>query len=96
MILRRKTEITILTDRVLAVKNVSPTISAECPVCAGRVQMLTAEIAAKTFCVSPRRIYRLIENSQLHFQETPEGLLLVCPDSLSAVEAEKLLEKTEH
>ncbi len=90
MILRRKTEITILSDRIITAEKVSSSITVECPDCTRRVQMLTAEDAGKILGVNTRTIYRLIENGQLHFQETPEGVVLVCTDSLSAVEAEKV------
>ena len=56
--------------------------------------MMTADDAAKVYRVSPRRVYRLIEDKQTHFQVTCEGVLLVCPESLSAaIEAEELHEK---
>jgi len=45
--------------------------------------MATAEQAALLAGVSTRQLYRWVEASKLHFTETPEGLLLVCLDSLA-------------
>jgi excisionase family DNA binding protein len=92
---RRRTEITIQTDRVLTTANVNPAIYADCPACARQARMLTADEAAKTARVNSRTIYRLVENGQLHFQEMPEGSLLICLASLSAVETEKLSGETK-
>jgi excisionase family DNA binding protein len=45
--------------------------------------MMTPGMAASLLGVRLRGIYRLIEAGQLHFLETPAGLVLVCRNSLS-------------
>ncbi len=40
--------------------------------------MVAAEIAARVFDLSPREIYRLVEEGAIHFLETPELNVLIC------------------
>jgi len=80
---RRRIEITVETDQVLVVKKPGRAVSAWCGECNRRVRMATAEQAALLAGVSTRQLYRWVEASKLHFTETPEGLLLVCLDSLA-------------
>jgi len=44
--------------------------------------MLGPEEAAAFARLSQRAIFRLIESNQLHFTETPDGILLICVNSL--------------
>ena len=44
--------------------------------------MITANQAAIVAGVNSRTIYRWVEADRLHFIETPEGLLLVCLNSI--------------
>lgn len=89
--IRRRTEITIQTERVQALIGSKPESYAVCAACARNVLMLTAEDAANNCRFSLRVIFRFIENGQIHFQETPDGSLLVCLASLAAIENQKLL-----
>jgi len=50
--------------------------------CGQKVQMVTAEDAARTAKVTARTIYRRTESGQLHFIESQEGILLICTRSL--------------
>jgi hypothetical protein len=45
--------------------------------------MLTPEAAAAFTGVSPRAIYRCVENGELHFIDTSDGALLICSGSFS-------------
>jgi len=54
-----------------------------CGVCARSVRMVTPEEAARRSGVSVRTIYRNVEMGDLHFRETPQGLLLICVTSLA-------------
>ena len=49
--------------------------------------MITPEHAAQIAGVNARKIYVCVENGNLHFAETPEGLLLICLDSLLGLKA---------
>lgn len=53
-----------------------------CGECAGEVPLLTPEEAALATGVGARAVYRLVEAGQIHFMETADGLLLVCPNRL--------------
>jgi hypothetical protein len=54
-----------------------------CKICGEDVKMIAAEKAAAICHCSRRKIYRWIEEGDLHFFETPDGEVLVCGRSLS-------------
>jgi hypothetical protein len=54
-----------------------------CPVCREEVGMILAEKAAVVCQCSRRRIYRWIEDGDLHYTETPDGEVMVCGRSLA-------------
>ena len=56
-----------------------------CPVCAERA-MVTPEEAAALARVTVRSIYAWAEAESVHSLETPDGLFLLCADSLSRME----------
>jgi hypothetical protein len=56
---------------------------AACRICGEDVKMIGAEKAATLCHCSRRKIYRWIEEGDLHFFETPDGEVLVCGRSLS-------------
>jgi hypothetical protein len=58
-------------------------VPAECLICGEEVKMIAAEIAATVCHCSRRKIYRWIEDGDLHFFEMPDGEVLVCGRSLS-------------
>lgn len=83
--MKRRTEITIETDRLLVVARSGRHLNSLswCPGCGFRVQMMTTDDAALASRVNSRTIFHLIEAGRLHSTETAEGLLLVCPHSLA-------------
>jgi hypothetical protein len=58
-------------------------VPTECLICDEKVKMIAAEKAATVCQCSRRKIYRWIEEGNLHFFETPDGEVLVCGRSLS-------------
>lgn len=58
-------------------------VPTECLICREEVKMIAAEIAATVCKCSRRKIYRWIEDGDLHFFEMPDGEVLVCGRSLS-------------
>ena len=80
---KKRTEITIETERRLIISNRQTSASAWCASCGAQVQMIRADEAAYRACVSSRVIYGQIEKGTLHFLETVGGLLLICLNSLS-------------
>ena len=82
MKIRSKTEIIVETHRVFTITSHGRNKLAWCPACSEQTPMVTADEAALLCCVSSRTIYLRIEANELHFKETPDGLLLVCAKSL--------------
>lgn len=83
--MKRRTEITIKTDRLVIVRcSRSTNFAAWCESCASPARMLSVDEAAMVSRSSSRAIYQRVEANQLHFTETPEGRLLVCLTSLEA------------
>ena len=78
-----KKKITVITSEsseVFVIRR--PLARAWCAECAAEVGMLSPEQAAAVAGVSTRTIYRWAETGRIHFTETPEGRLLVCPNSI--------------
>ena len=80
---KRRTEITIETRRVLIINRRKVSSVSWCDQCGWRVRMIQPEVAARWAGVSTRQIYRWLETRELHFLERPDGLSLVCLESLS-------------
>lgn len=84
--MRRRTEITVETRQLLIVRRRGGSICAWCKGCLSEVRMITASEAAAFAGVSPRTIYRWIEEAKLHFSEDPGGSLWICANSLGESE----------
>lgn len=80
---KRKTEITVETERLLLIRRRRPWVRAWCDGCAKHANMITAAEAAAAARVSSRTVYRWVEAEKVHFTETLEGLLLICFNSLT-------------
>lgn len=80
--LRRRVEITIQRCELAVTRGGQPALRERCPVCEREVNMLPVELAAKTAGVSPRTLYRWVEQGRVHFQELSDGSVLVCESSL--------------
>lgn len=78
----RRAEITVEFNQVVVIKKPEGLVVQWCPVCEGRVHMITPEAAAVLSNVDTRTIYRRIDASAIHFAETSEGPVLVCLNSL--------------
>lgn len=81
--MKKTTEITIETDRLLVINQHRRRRVNWCESCAAHVEMLTTDEAAILSHVSTRTIFGWVEAGRIHYTETPEGLLLICPNSLS-------------
>jgi excisionase family DNA binding protein len=75
--------ITVEIDRVVLISKHESRPIVWCAACASRVEMVTVDEAARSARARARTIYRLVEAGRLHFTETPEGRLFICPNSLS-------------
>ncbi|MGH9839715.1 MAG: helix-turn-helix domain-containing protein [Blastocatellia bacterium] len=80
----KKRRVTIIeTHRIQIIRRRKPGMPAWCSGCSAHIQTITPEEAAALTQVTTRTIYRWVEAGELHFAETPEGALLICPDSLT-------------
>jgi hypothetical protein len=93
--MRRRTEITIETDRLLVLGRSggnAANASRERPMrpfvwclsCADQVRPLTTDEAAIQAHVTSLTIFHWVESELLHYIESCDGLLLICPNSLKA------------
>jgi len=80
---KRKTIITVESERVVWFRKHRVKTTAWCPECGKQTRMFSTDEAALISQFSTRDICRFAEAGRIHFTETPEGLLLVCLKSLS-------------
>ncbi len=92
---KRRTEITIEMDQVLVVRWRWPQAQGWCPHCPRPVQMITVREAASLARVSSRQIYYWVAIEALHFNETADGRLWLCLDSLVAHATAERVERRE-
>lgn len=81
--MKKRTMITIETDRIISVYQSKTNPLGWCADCARRVPLVTVDDAARISRTSSRTIFQWVEARRLHFTETPDGRLLICLDSLS-------------
>ena len=81
----KTTEIIIERDELIVFRRREQIETRCCGACGAEVEMLPPEMAAVAAGVSTREIYRVIEEGQLHFNENPVGLLLLCSQSLNKI-----------
>lgn len=79
---KSRTEITIETDEIMVLRHRIKVSRSWCAQCSEQTALVTADQAAVVAGVSSRTIYRWVEADKLHFMETPEGLLLICLNSI--------------
>lgn len=79
----RKTSIVVETKRRFIVSQPETGEQIFCPLCTG--QMISAEASAVLFKLSRRAVYQAIETGKLHFSETKNGLIFICPASFAEI-----------
>jgi excisionase family DNA binding protein len=84
---KRRTEITIETERVVVIRQRRGVGQGWCDDCAQPVTMVTAEEAAAVAGVTRRTIYRWVEAEKVHFTETSDGSPLICLNSIREQES---------
>jgi hypothetical protein len=77
---KQTAEIALETSQNVVPRRHCKTTVSVCEECA--CGMLTLEEAVAVACVSSRVIHRWADAALVHFTETPEGLLLICFNSL--------------
>jgi hypothetical protein len=77
----KRKKITVETERLLVISHIGG-VGSWCEGCRAKVKLMGIEQAAAIAGLSHRALFHMIERHQLHFTETPDGLLLICLDSL--------------
>lgn len=80
--MKRKTKLTIETERVLIIRGGAFKRRGKCEACGELVRLITVDEAAMLAHVGSRAIYRLVEGGKIHFIETNEEMLLICFNSI--------------
>jgi len=78
----RRTEVTVETDEIMIIRCSRGVLAHPCAECPETGVMITPEQAAMMIGTNIRAIFRWLEAGRVHYSETPEGSLLVCPDSI--------------
>lgn len=97
----KRTELIIETDElfILSGNGASHVASRRgCERCGAQAEMLSPESLAHVYLIGVREVFRLVEADLVHFEETPEGSLLVCLPSFvaaSALKADQALENLD-
>jgi len=81
---KRRAEILIEADRTIIYTRRHQARTQWCPSCGAEVEMITAFEAAMLAGVTSYTIYGWAECGEIHSAATPEGVLLVCLNSLSS------------
>ena len=76
-------KIKVTHRRTFLVANGSAQI--RCRECSQEAWMMRAETASGITGVAIRTIYQHVEAGRVHFQETPDGFLMVCLNSLNSL-----------
>lgn len=79
-----KAVITIETHKLTVIRALHQPINVWCEQCAVEVEMTTPEQAADLLGITPREVYRSVENGKLHFVETIAGELFICCRSFAS------------
>lgn len=77
-----RTECSVEIDDVLVVNRWGRSVEGWCSGCNSETTLVTPEDAASLAGMGARFVYRLIELGEIHSQEAPGDLLLVCLVSL--------------
>ena len=78
----KRTETTIEAREVWVVRESGGQPPTWCDACADNTLMLTPEEMAKLRGISTRTIYQWMEAGRLHFRESADGTVMICPASL--------------
>ena len=86
---QERMRITVTRDEITVIRKMAGTARASCVSCGGhQVEMATLEQAVTLTGIPSRTIYGWVEGGDVHFIETTDGHLLVCLESLRAVQAD--------
>lgn len=81
--MKTRVEITVERDRWVVANRSNRTTW--CQNCSRQVEMLSIDDAAICAQVNSRTIFHWAESGLIHSSETPEGLLLICANSVASM-----------
>jgi hypothetical protein len=84
-LMKRRVEITVEKHRRLVLRSGREGSLSWCRLCDEGVLMLRPEEAAVKAGVSEREINRWVEAETVHFDETPDGRLFICANSIPRI-----------
>ena len=79
---RKRTEVTIETDEIWIIRRPGSGFQAWCAECDKQTTMITTDEAALLTEQDGRDIYRQVESGLIHCAKMPEGMVLVCSNSI--------------
>jgi hypothetical protein len=82
MSIGKPTPIRINPSELILTSKLQGKAESNCPQCQTRVAMVTPEPASVLTGIPSQAIYRWIEDNQVHSQESAEGRLRICLNSL--------------
>lgn len=88
--MKRTTRITAETRSLTVVRPRGGARFGRCAACGAETEELTTAEAAAVSRTTEREIFRLVEAGRVHFEETREGALLICAESLAAARPRNL------
>jgi hypothetical protein len=89
-VIHRRVEITVEREVLSMTYQPAAGVVGWCERCGRDVLLLSPEAAASQQGVSPRVIYRWLDEKELHFQELQRGTIFLCSESLKTVPAKEL------
>ena len=89
MATKRRTEKTVEIHEFYVIRSASGSLPSLCGACdTGDAIMVAPEQAAAVAHIPVRMIYRWVESGAVHYQEKPDGSLIVCLMSLPAADGQ--------
>jgi hypothetical protein len=85
MKITRRIEISVERHEVSVLRRNRQAVIQFCDHCGAKVEMLTVESACAITGMTPRMLYRSIETENVHYVESLEGVILLCSESLKAL-----------
>jgi len=76
----RRTRTTVEQREVVIIRNLRK--QGFCAGCSEQTALISVEEGVRISGLSSRAVYRLIEAGRIHFAETAEGSVLICPATL--------------
>lgn len=80
---KRRTEITVETERIVLVRRRETSVLAHCARCGKTVNLISPEDVAILSGTTLRTVYRKLRVGEIHSKEMSDGSLLICEESLS-------------